>query len=81
MSFSTKLIDLIGKADKIDEASSTVIYMGYHKPGNYNPASAVWRIIRMQQTGTVWAREFADGNDNYDNIWDNRAALSYSLLD
>jgi hypothetical protein len=21
---------------------------------------------------------FADGNDNYDNIWDNRAALSYS---
>ena len=80
MSFETKLITLLSDADKIDEVNGTLFYFGWHKPGSSNAANAVWKIARRLQTGTVWAYEWADGNQNYDNIWDNRASLTYSHL-
>ena len=40
-------------------------------------SSAVWRIKRLDETTglSLW---WADWNDNFDNIWDNRTSLSYS---
>ena len=40
-------------------------------------SSAVWRIMKLDETTwlAVW---WADSNANFDNIWDNRASLSYS---
>lgn len=60
-----------------EEASSTVTYVGFAAPGS-STASAVWRIFRITTTSTTLIKVFADGNRNYDNIWDNRASLSYS---
>ena len=61
----------------IDEASSTVTYFGYAAAGG-STSSAVWKIKKLTVSGTVTSILFADGNSNYDNIWNNRASLSYS---
>jgi len=61
----------------VDEASATVTYVGEAATGS-SLASAVWRIKRLTQTGAVLLIEFADGNGNYDNVWNSRASLAYS---
>lgn len=64
-------------ASRVDDASATVTYIGKAAVGSAN-GSAVWQISRMTVSGTVTTIEYADGNISFDNVWDNRAALSYS---
>lgn len=61
----------------IDEASTTVTYIGEANPGTATSA-AEWRVKRLTEVSNDVQVEWADGNDSFDNIWDNRAALSYS---
>jgi hypothetical protein len=61
----------------IDEVSATTVYYGWAAV-NSSTANAVWKIKRKSVSGTVTTYAYADGNTNYDNIWDNRALLSYS---
>lgn len=60
----------------IDQASATVTYIGYADPGVLVSA-ALWQIRRITVTGSVTAIEWADSDKNFDNIWNNRAALVY----
>lgn len=55
------------------------LYVGYAVPGTAT-SSASWKIKRIVSSGTPtdYSARFADGNTNFDNIWDNRASLSYS---
>lgn len=62
---------------RVDEPSSTVTYVGESHTGTA-AAAAGWRIKRMTISGTTTNIEWADGDDNFDNIWDDRASLSYS---
>lgn len=59
----------------IDDSGSTYTYFGFAAPGSATSA-ARWKIKRLTQATNVF--QLADGNDQYDNIWDNRASLSYS---
>lgn len=61
----------------IDEATSTVTYVGEAATGTAT-SSALWRIKRLTQSGTVLLIEWADGDGLFNNIWDNRTGLSYS---
>lgn len=67
-----------GSSDEVtivDEASATISYVG--KSSTATTSGATWQIRRLDSTsGLVVLR--ADGNQNYDNVWDNRALLSYS---
>lgn len=59
-------------------ASSQPQYIGLAKPGTASSAAG-WQIKRLSYSGTnVTVIEFADGDTKFDNVWDNRAALSYS---
>lgn len=59
---------------RIDEGA-TYTYVGQAVPGTATSA-AEWIIKRIENsTGNIL---FADGNANLDNIWDNRAILTYS---
>jgi len=61
---------------RIDEATSTVTYIGKAVPGTATSAAS-WQIQKMDTTtGTVIT--WADGNGSSDNIWDNRTSLTYS---
>ena len=61
-----------------DGATPETIYRGKAIPGA-STASAAWRIerITIAADGDI-SIVYADGNDSFDNIWDNRAGLSYS---
>lgn len=61
----------------VDEASATIIYIGEATPGTAT-SSATWRIKRVDSATITAEILYADGDDSFDNVWDNRAALSYS---
>ena len=62
-----------------DYASTTVRYQGHASPGAAEGAAS-WRIKKMtlDTSGRLVKTEFADGNGNFDNVWTDRAGLSYS---
>jgi hypothetical protein len=63
---------------QLDEAAGSITYVGYAPVGTATSAAA-WKIKRLDESGSPeLIILFADGNSNYDNIWSNRAALSYS---
>jgi hypothetical protein len=56
--------------------SGSVTYVGKAAIGSAT-SSAVWQIKKIDESsGTVIT--WADGNSSFDNIWDNRASLTYS---
>ena len=61
----------------IDEASSTITYVGEAACGTPVSAAA-WRIKRITQSGSVMLIEWANGSSNFNQIWNNRAALTYT---
>jgi hypothetical protein len=70
---------LTTRSDTIDPTVfPEVTYRGDALPGTAE-AAALWRVQRltMQSDGDTEI-VFADGNDNFDNIWDNRLSLTYS---
>jgi hypothetical protein len=67
-------------AEQVDFVTNDLIYRGEAAPGTATSA-ALWRIRRLDidnaSKGDV-ATTWADGNANFDNVWDNRASLTYS---
>lgn len=59
-----------------DDISDTVAYLGHAEPGA-SQAASVWRIRRITTTSGV-VTAWADGDANFDNVWANRASLTYS---
>jgi len=61
----------------IDKVDSNTTYVGEAVIGTAT-SKAKWRIKKLTTSGTVTQILYADGNDNFDNIWDNRTSLDYS---
>jgi hypothetical protein len=57
---------------------SDPVYVGWAAPGSDTDA-AVWKILKLTYSGTnLTQRLWADGDTKFDNVWDQRATLSYS---
>ena len=65
------------ESSKVDEVSIDITYIGKAALGTAS-STAAWKIIKMVTTGTVTENLYADGDASYNNIWDDRASLSYS---
>ena len=63
-------------ATRIDEASGTVTYIGSADPGSAN-SGALWQIKKIDSSSGT-SITFADGDALFNNIWDDRASLTYS---
>lgn len=64
-------------ASRVDDISTaSVTYVGEAVVGG-SAASAIWRIKRIDETSGI-VITWADGNSNFDNIWNNRTGLTYS---
>lgn len=63
-------------ATRTDEDGSTT-YVGKAAIGSAT-SSAVWQIFKVVDTSGDLAVSWADGDDGFDNIWDNRASLTYN---
>jgi uncharacterized cupin superfamily protein len=60
---------------RVDQVSSTQYYLGEAVP-NSSEASAVWRVREITLTNPIkvkWA-----GTAQYDQVWANRAGLTYT---
>ena len=63
---------------RLDQASDTIMYLGKAVP-NADTSAAVWIIYRITtDAGGGLVTEMADGDAKPDNVWDDRASLSYS---
>ncbi len=69
VAFSNKLL-------QVDTVGQTT-YVGYSDPGT-GIESADWAIKKIVQTGQDYEITWADGNKDYDNIWNDRLTLTYS---
>jgi hypothetical protein len=67
----------VAYAEQTDWFGTTTRYKGWADAGTAT-SSAGWRIQKAVYTGDDVAITWADGNTNFDNVWDNRSALSYS---
>ena len=65
------------KTINIDESVSNIVYFGYADAGSLS-SNPSWRVKKIEISGLVSITTYADGNTNFDNIWDNRLTLSYS---
>jgi hypothetical protein len=61
---------------KIDVVSSAVTYVGEAKLGA-SESSAVWQILKIVKSGTVVSILSANSNLRFNNIWSDRATLTY----
>ena len=71
---SSGVSPLIINIDKSTTANTT--YYGWAEPATATSASA-WKIFRKVLTGSDSSYTFADSDGEFDNVWDNRASLSY----
>lgn len=60
----------------IDEASSTVTYIG-ESPANTATSAASWKIFKVDTTSNPSSIKYADGSTAFDKVWDNRVSYSY----
>jgi len=60
------------------DASGNVVYYGVTTSGTAKSA-AKWQIKKFSYTSNdLTDIQWADGNTKFDNVWDDRASLSYS---
>lgn len=59
-----------------DSGDSNIIYIGEAANGTATSAAS-WKVTKLDTTSLL-AVKYADGNLNYDNVWDNRESLTYS---
>jgi len=73
MSFKLKGSEIL----KRDESVTDVVYYGIAEKGSLT-SNAVWKIIRIDETipDEITITK-ADGNDRYDNVWDDVLTLTY----
>lgn len=64
-------------AQRVDDAGGGVTYVGKSAAGSATNG-ALWQIQRITESAGDITIQWADGDANFNNIWDNRASLSYS---
>lgn len=65
-------------ATQIDDTSTaSVTYIGKAVIGS-SSASAVWQVQKIDESSNPTTIKWADGNDAFDNIFNNRTSLTYN---
>lgn len=61
---------------QLDEVSENLMYIGQAAPGSPTSAAS-WSIRKISSTGGNLSVEWASAG-RFNQVWDNRASLSYS---
>lgn len=61
------------------DANSNLIYLGIADIGS-SASTAAWRIMKLSYNanGNLTDIKFANGNDKYEYVWNDRVSYSYS---
>lgn len=66
-----------GPYTKLIDDVAGVLYIGEAAPGTAHSA-ALWRISRVVTVGDDISKTWAGGSARFNQVWDDRLALSYS---
>lgn len=81
MSFESLLYDQGQSPDIVDESGApAVTYLGWCSPGTVATIEPKFKIKRVSVNAGITTTEWANGNRNFDKVWDNRAVLPYSFI-
>lgn len=61
---------------RVDNTGLGYIFLGTAVPGSLN-TEAKWLIQKITFTSTQVQAQFADGSNDYNQIWNDRASLTY----
>jgi hypothetical protein len=61
---------------RLDQVSDTLFYVGKALIGKVD-TDANWLIVRYTQTGSILKSEYANGSEAFDQVWNDRATLTY----
>lgn len=61
----------------IEDLGTGTTYSGKASAGSLS-SDAVWQVKKIVESGGDLTITFADGDTNFDNVWDDRASLTYS---
>lgn len=65
-------------AIQYDDAGSGITYIGKASAGTATSAAS-WQIMKLDESSSPdFSITWADGNGSFDNVWNDRASLSYS---
>jgi hypothetical protein len=74
-----KFVQEISDIGAIDEVDVDNTYIGYVEDGRKSDTDqAIWRILKIETSGTVTTFKDADGEKKFNKIWDDRASYTYS---
>ena len=62
---------------RIDTQSASLTYIGEAAAGTLD-SSPAWRIRKLETTGSVLSVSWADGDLQFDNVWNDRLSLFYT---
>jgi hypothetical protein len=71
-----RVIDTTSLVVRIDEASSTLSYLGKAPVGSAT-SDGKWQIAKLDTTSGLIIT-YANGSSEFNSIWDDRASLNYS---
>jgi len=69
-------VELLSSPLVRDDSNPNTIYEGYAAPATAINAAA-WAIKRITQSGSQTVSQWANGNKNFVNVWNDRATLTY----
>lgn len=61
---------------RLDEVSDTLFYVGKALIGSID-SNSTWQIVRYTTTGSILKSEYSNGSEAFDQVWNNRATLTY----
>lgn len=64
------------EASRIDEPSSSITYLGYARQGAAT-SQPIWKIKKIEVVGTETIVSYAGDGKQHNQIWDDRAILTY----
>jgi hypothetical protein len=61
---------------RLDQVSDTLFYVGKALIGKVD-TDANWLIVKYTQTGSILKSEYANGSEAFNQVWNDRATLTY----
>ena len=77
MAISESLFKNLAIEQEVDSGDNSITYIGWAAIGS-STGDSVWAMVRITDSATGFSMKWADGDDEFDNEWDNRESLSYS---
>ena len=81
MSTPNQCVHDFAKAHRMIQTDVNTIYYGWKQfNANGTQADAIWAVAKKSRASSSdpWVLEWADGDEEYDNVWNNYLSLTYS---